>query len=105
MQEDVRGRSAEQTFFDDPALDALMGVVMALAMDHYVLRDQVRALQEQLVRAGQLESSALTAAPPASAQEDAHRDAAAFVEDLLFPILGVQQASGAAGRFSLKRKT
>ncbi|HVS76816.1 MAG TPA: hypothetical protein VHE11_07765 [Steroidobacteraceae bacterium] len=103
MPEAARDRPEEQVFFDDPAIDALLGVVMALAMEHYVLRDRLRAMEEQLVRAGQVDRSALAAAP-ASAGADDQRDAAAFVEDLLRPILGIQEASGAGGRFSLKRK-
>lgn len=104
MQEAARDRPAEQTFFDDPAIDALLGVVMALAMEHYVLRDRLRAMEEQLVRAGQLDRSALAAEPPASARAREQGDAAAFVEDLLRPILGIQQARGAGGGFSLKGK-
>ena len=104
MQEAARDRPEEQTFFDDPAVDALLGVVMALAMEHYVLRDRLRAMEEQLVRAGQVDRSALAAPPPTSARAGEQRDAAAFVEDLLRPILGIQQASGVGGRFSLKRK-
>jgi len=104
MREAVRDRPEEQTFFDDPAIDALLGVVMALAMEHYVLRDHLRALEEQLARAGHVETSALAAAPPASSRASGQRDAAAFVEDLLRPILGIQQAIGAGGKFSLKRK-
>ena len=33
----------EQVFFADPAIDRMMGVVMALAGEVYVLRDRVRA--------------------------------------------------------------
>ncbi len=95
-------RPEEQVFFADPAIDALMGVVMALATEHYVLRDRVRALEEQLARSGHVDSAALGAAPSASARAGQQQDAAAFVRDLLDPILGLQAASGAEGRFSLK---
>jgi hypothetical protein len=36
----------EQTFFADPALDRLYGVVWALATEVYVLRDRVGLLEE-----------------------------------------------------------
>ena len=36
---------AEQTFFEDPALDRAFGVVMALATEVYVLRNRQRALE------------------------------------------------------------
>lgn len=101
MQE--AGRSQEQTFFDDPATDALLGVVMALATEHYVLRDRVRMLEKELDRAGLISRAALTEAPPAQSRESDQEDAAAFVADLLRPILGVQEAIGAAGKFSLKK--
>lgn len=104
MQEVARKRPEEQTFFDDPAVDALVGVVMALAMEHYVLRDRLRAMEEQLVQGGQVDRAALEAAPTASERAAGQRDAAAFVEDLLRPILGIQQALGAGGRFSLKKQ-
>lgn len=104
MQDATRSRPEEQTFFEDPAMDALLGVVMALATEHYVLRDRLRAMQEQLARAGYVDSAALAAAPPASARECDQRDAAEFVAELLRPILGIQQAIGAGGKFSLKRK-
>lgn len=103
MQEAVPGRPEEQTFFDDPATDALVGMVMALAMEHYVLRDRVRALEEELGRAGLIDPSALLAAPPASSRAEDQGDAAAFAADLLRPILGIQEAAGAGGAFSLKK--
>ncbi|MGH9434441.1 MAG: hypothetical protein ACRD06_00410 [Terriglobia bacterium] len=104
MQDALPERKEEQIFFDDPAVDALLGVVMTLAMEHYVLRDHVRSLEERLVQTGHMDPSALPAVPPASSRASDQKDAAAFVEDLLRPILGIQQASGVSGRFSLKRK-
>jgi hypothetical protein len=101
MQE--AGKPEEQTFFEDPATDALLGVVMALAMEHYVLRDRVRVLEKELDRAGLVNPAALTDAPPAQSRASDQADAAAFVEDLLRPILGIQEAIGASGSFSLKK--
>ena len=37
-----------------PAVDRLMGVLMALATEHYVLRDRYRALERQLAAAGKV---------------------------------------------------
>jgi|SoiMethySBSTD1v2_1073268.scaffolds.fasta_scaffold74872_3 membrane protein required for beta-lactamase induction len=94
----------EQVFFDDPAIDRLMGVVMALATEHYVLRDRLRALEEQLAAAGHVDMARL--ADRAEDPEDVtdHSDAAEFAEELLRPLLGLQQAAGASGRFSLKSR-
>ena len=39
---------AEQTFFEDPALDRAFGVVMALATEVYVLRNRQKALERLL---------------------------------------------------------
>lgn len=103
MQEASPDRPEEQTFFDDPAVDALLGVVMALATEHYVLRDRVRALEEQLCRTGRLDPSALAGAPPESSRAGDQEDAAGFVADLLRPILGIQESIGAGGDFSLKK--
>ncbi|MFO7305422.1 MAG: hypothetical protein C0P74_007890 [Gammaproteobacteria bacterium] len=92
---------SEQIFFDDPAVDRVMGVLFSLAQEHYVLHDRVRALEELLVEKGVVSAEALNAPPRDEAA--AHRDAAEFAEALLRPILGVQTAKGLTGRFSLAR--
>jgi len=94
----------EQLFFDDPAVDRLMGVVMALATEHYVLRDRVRALEEQLAGAGLIDPATLAGKPFAGETEADSADATAFAEELLRPLLGLQQAAGATGRFSLRTR-
>lgn len=91
----------EQQFFDDPAVDRLMGVVMALATEHYVLRDRVRALENELARQGSLDSAALDRRPDAAERRVARADGQAFARALLEPLLGQQQSLGAGGRFSL----
>ncbi len=91
----------EQVFFDDPAVDRVMAVVFSLAVEHYVLHDRVRALEALLVQKGAITADSLNAPPTDEAA--AHRDAAEFAEALLRPLIGVQTAKGAAGRFSLAR--
>lgn len=98
------GERGEQVFFDDVAVDGLMGVLMALAEDHYVLRDRVRRLEQQLARVGQLDIAALNAAPPPEEVGAAQDDAASFVNELLHPLLGLQDSLGTGGRFSLKAR-
>lgn len=97
------GARTEQLFFDDPAVDGLMGVLMSLATETYVLRDRVQVLERQLVRSGQLSAAALEA--PATPEETAaaNDDAAAFANELLRPLLGLQETTGLGGRFSLKK--
>ena len=95
----------EQQFFDDPALDRLMGVLMALATEHYVLRDRYRALEQQLARQGHVDLAALDKEPEADelAANKSERDA--FAQALLEPLLGRQQSLGATGRFSMRKKS
>ena len=86
---------SEQVFFEDPAVDRLMGVVFALATEHYVLLDRVHMLERHLSAAGLVPEEAGLSAE--------HPDAGALAEALFRPLLGVQQARGAAGKFSLAR--
>lgn len=88
----------EQIFFEDPAVDRLLGVVMALATSHFVLRERVQALEAQLARAGHIDPAALAQAP----EDGGDSDAAEFADSLLRPLLGIQEAAGAPGFFTLK---
>lgn len=65
----VVGPQAEQTFFADPAIDRLFGVVFALTAELHVLRDRVAVLESLLAERGVLDSGALDAAVPAGALE------------------------------------
>lgn len=92
----------EQVFFENPAIDRLLGVLMTLATDHYVLRDRVRVLEEQLSRSGCVDRALLAQAPDEAERGADDADAAEFVDSLLRPLLGVQEAAGAPGFFTLK---
>jgi len=76
----------EQTFFDDPVLDRLMGATIALAAEVYMLRSRLRAVERTLAGEGR--------EPPAIDEEAERRDAMAFVEHILGPTLGEQQSRG-----------
>lgn len=95
---------SEQVFFEDPAIDRLMGVVLALATEHAVLRNQVQALKTALARGGVVDTAALDAAAdgldPVEQQE-----ISAFAEALMRPLMGLQQAAGATGTFSLAKNS
>lgn len=93
----------EQIFFDDPAVDGLMGVLMILATDHYVLRDRVRVLEQQLTQSGHVDAAVLAAAPAARQSAGVSEDANAFASELLRPLLGRQESLGLGGRHSLKK--
>jgi hypothetical protein len=101
VQRDARG---EQIFFDDPAVDGLMGMLMTLATDHYVLKDRVQALEQQLTRSGHVDPAALAAPPSAEDSAAANDNANAFAAELLRPLLGLQETAGTSGRFSLKKQ-
>jgi len=92
----------EQQFFDDPAMDRLMGTVMALAQEHYILRDRVRALERELARTKKLDLAMMEKEPTTEEHLATADDRNDFVEALLKPMLGCQDALGVPGRFSLK---
>ena len=85
----------EQTFFPDPAIDRVLGVVMALATEVYVLRDRTRALEAQLAARGQVDRAALDAEPDAEGLAAARADRDAFVRHLMQPLMGQQVSRGA----------
>ncbi len=60
------------TFFPDPNVDRVLGVVMELAAEVYVLRDRLHALETVLARGGALDVAALDADVP-SDEERAQR--------------------------------
>jgi len=53
----------EQTFFADPAMDRLFGVMLNLATEVFVLREQCAAMQSQLEASGALEAAQLKSEP------------------------------------------
>lgn len=84
----------EQTFFDDPAIDRLFGVVMALATEVYVLKDRLAALERALDGEGVVSRNDLSAEPSPEALADAGRDRDAFVAHLMDNLLGQQVSRG-----------
>ncbi len=91
----MREPQAEQTFFEDEALDRAFGVVMALATEVYVLRDRVHALEGLLTETGVIPDGALDAEPDAAAMADRAADRDEFVAHLMGNLLGRQVSKGA----------
>jgi hypothetical protein len=85
--------SPEQTFFDDPAIDRAVGMIMALAAELYLVRDRLRALERTLEAAGTLTPGALDAYKP-DAEEAAAlaADRDAFVAGLLEHVVAAQKS-------------
>ena len=88
---------SEQTFFDDPAVDRVLGVAMALATEVYVLRDRLRNLEQQLAQSGHLDASALDQEPTPQDLAANAQDRADFVAGLMQNLAGKQVSKGAAG--------
>jgi len=97
-----RARAGEQVFFDDPAIDRLLGVVMALAADYFVLKDRVRALEAQLARSGFVDPAAIASEPTGPEAGRIAAQAGEFAAALLAPVLGRQESASVSGKLSLR---
>jgi len=84
----------EQQFFDDPALDRVFGVVMALATEVYVLRDRQRAIEKMLASQNVLDLDNLNAEPSNEEREMNHLDRDEFVNHLMESLTGFQVSKG-----------
>ena len=78
---------ADLTFFPDPSVDRLLGVVMELASELYVLRDRLRTLELLLEQNGVLTAADLASFTP-STEERAARlaDRDALIARILAPM-------------------
>jgi hypothetical protein len=80
----VVGPQAEQTFFADPAIDRLVGMVFALTAEVHVMRDRLALLEDALRQRGVVDLSELDNAIPEGALEERIAAArAALVQNLL----------------------
>lgn len=84
----------EQTFFADPAMDRLMGVVMNLATEVFVLRERCAAQEAQLGAAGLIDAKALAAEPNPRQAAQRLAEQEAFVTHLLEPLRATQVSRG-----------
>ncbi len=85
----------EQVFFEDPAVDRTMAIVMALATEVYVLRDRVFAMERQLAAKGALDIAALDAEPTGEERLALAADREAFVTHIMHSAIGLQFSKGA----------
>ncbi|MBT6276563.1 MAG: hypothetical protein HOI95_20810 [Chromatiales bacterium] len=79
----------EQTFFEDPAVDRAIGMIMVLAAELYVARDHNRVLESLLVDKGILDADEVARFVPNASQAAAwetERDA--FVAALMANVEG-----------------
>jgi ATP-dependent protease HslVU (ClpYQ) ATPase subunit len=89
----------EQTFFKDEAIDRLLGVVLQLAGEVYILKDRQQALEKLLAEKGIIFADEIE---NTAAKIDANeRDA--FISRILEPILqGSLASSNVDEEFQLK---
>jgi hypothetical protein len=93
---DIGRPRAEQTFFDDPALDRVMAFVFTLSTEVWVLRDRLQRLEMALQAQGGGAAEALAAFAPSPEQAAAlSRDREAFTASLMETLLGKQVSKGA----------
>lgn len=84
----------EQQFFEDAAIDRMMGTVMALASEVFVLRSRLRALEHQMGNSGLLDIDTIHKAASAAELAKTKIDAREFSEAILKPLLGLQDSVG-----------
>ena len=90
------GARPEQSFFADPALDRVMGVVMALATEVWVLKDRQAALERALDARGMALQDLLDAEPTDGDRRAMAAEREAFVAHLMDNMLGRQVSRGAS---------
>ena len=84
----------EQQFFNDPSIDRIFGVVMALATEVYVLHDRQKAIEERLATQGIIDIEALNAEPTDDDRLKSKIDREAFVAHLMDNLIGDQVSLG-----------
>ena len=85
----VVGPQAEQTFFADPAIDRLVGMVFSLTAEVHVLRDRMKLLEDALAQRGIVDPAALDTTVPGGALEARiAADRAALVRHVLEALPG-----------------
>jgi ABC-type uncharacterized transport system YnjBCD ATPase subunit len=80
----VVGPQAEQTYFADPAIDRLVGMVFALTAEVHVMRDRLALLEDALKQRGLVDIASLdTAIPDGALEARIAADRTALVQHLL----------------------
>ncbi|MEY4213204.1 MAG: hypothetical protein RL458_1430 [Pseudomonadota bacterium] len=89
-------RQPEQAFFKDPAIDRLLGMVMTLSAEVWVLSDRMRSIEHLLDTKGVLNRADLdTYQPDAETAQAIAADRNAFVKALMDHVISRQQSRGA----------
>lgn len=89
-------RQPEQAFFKDPAIDRLLGMVMTLSAEVWVLSDRMRSIEHLLDTKGVLNRADLdTYQPDAETAQAIAADRNAFVNAMMDHVISRQQSRGA----------
>lgn len=85
----------EQTFFDHPAHDRMLAMLMALAAEVWVLNDRLRAMESLLAEQGTLARESLDRyVPDDQAERAIAAEREAFVKSLMDPLFGHDATRG-----------
>jgi hypothetical protein len=83
----VVGPQAEQTFFADPAIDRLVGMLFALTAEVHVMRDRLALLEDALRKSGAVGEADLAAldvaVPEGELEARIAAERAALVQNIL----------------------
>jgi len=96
MQKPALKVRSEQQFFDDPAIDRLMGFAFALSAEVYVLRDRIARLEDLLISKGHIKPGDTELPRSPDQQAALQNDRNAFVAALMEPIVAQQKSNGAS---------
>ncbi len=96
MQKPALKVRSEQQFFEDPAVDRLMGFAFALSAEVFVLRDRIARLEDLLVSKGHINPADMEAPRSPEQQTALLNDRNAFVAALMEPIVARQKSNGAS---------
>ena len=85
-----------QTFFDDPANDRMLAMLMTLAAEFWVVSDRLRAMETLLAERGVLRREDLDHySPDPETEKTIAAERRAFVQSLMEPVLGRELSRGA----------
>ena len=92
----VSDTDPEQTFFEDPALDRALAMIMSLAAELAVTKDRLRSLEVVLEKAGTISAGVLNAYIPDQAEAAALMvERNSMVQQLMDAAQGRQVSRGA----------
>lgn len=86
----------EQVFFNDPAIDRLLGMIMTLSAEVWVLSDRMKSIEHLLDSKGVITRADIDAyQPDASTAQALAEDRSSFSRALMDHVISRQQSRGA----------